>query len=85
MTRDDIIAALSALSLEDLSAIKAALDAEIQAKLHDLDTTGGLTPEERQRVVDGDKLSCVKLIRERTGLGLRDAKDYMDRALGRMP
>lgn len=85
MTRDDIIAALSALELEDLSMIRTALDAEIHAKLHELDATGALTPEERQLGVKGDKIGCVKLIRLRTGLGLRDAKDYMDRAFGRMP
>ena len=45
----------------------------------------GLTSDERSAVSGGDLMRCVKLIRERTGLGLRDAKAYMDRARGVSP
>lgn len=42
-----------------------------------------LTEDEKQAVRDRDPIGCVKSIRERTGLGLREAKDYMDRARGK--
>jgi len=41
---------------------------------------GSLTAEELAFVADGKLTRCIRSIRERLGLGLIDAKDYMDRA-----
>lgn len=79
MTREAIIAALSALSIEDLSAIRLAADAEINAKFAASDESCGISLLERSEIKSGNLIGCVKLIRERTGLGLRESKDIMDR------
>lgn len=43
----------------------------------------GLSPdveqEARSLVDSGKKIAAIKLVRERTGLGLKDAKDLVDR------
>ena len=42
--------------------------------------TNGLTADEQEALASHDLMRCVKLIRQRTGLGLRDAKNIMDHA-----
>ena len=37
-------------------------------------------PEIRAAIAKGRKVEAVKLVRERTGLGLKEAKDIVDRA-----
>lgn len=37
-------------------------------------------PEIRAAIARGRKVEAIKLVRERTGLGLREAKDLVDRA-----
>jgi ribosomal protein L7/L12 len=41
---------------------------------------GTLTDDERDAIDRRDLMAAVRSIRDRTGLGLRDAKEYMDRA-----
>ena len=46
---------------------------------------GFLTPEERELARGGNKIRTIKLVRERTGMMLKDAKDYVDKALDAEP
>jgi len=78
VTKNQIIGALSTLGLNALSEIKRALLDEIEAKIRGLDATGGLTPDEIDRINARDMIGCINLVRERTGLGLRESKDYVD-------
>ena len=41
-----------------------------------------LSPEVFQLLADGRKIEAIKLIREETGLGLRDAKELAEALLG---
>ena len=41
--------------------------------------TGELTRIEMRAVCEGKKIQAIKLVRERTGLGLREAKDLVDK------
>ena len=77
-TADQIIAALPEIGLNELCDIKRALLDEIEAKTRGLDATGGLTPDEIAQLDARDLIGCIKLVRNRTGLGLREAKDYVD-------
>lgn len=55
-----------------------------------LDRTGGansvfrdsslLTDEERSLLLEGNKIQAIKRVRERTGLGLKEAKDLVEGA-----
>jgi ribosomal protein L7/L12 len=38
-----------------------------------------LEPEVRSLLVDGQKIAAIKYVRERTGWGLQEAKDYVER------
>lgn len=44
-----------------------------------LQTAHELTPEVQRLVKKGQRLEAVKLIRERTGIGLREAKELVDK------
>ena len=39
-------------------------------------------PEVRAALVQGNKIAAIKLVRERTGLGLKEAKDLVEREPG---
>jgi large subunit ribosomal protein L7/L12 len=39
----------------------------------------GISPEVQQLVMQGKKIQAIKLLREQSGLGLREAKDIVDR------
>jgi ribosomal protein L7/L12 len=41
-------------------------------------TTQQLDPEEIKQLAAQDKIEAIKLVRERTGMGLRDAKEYVE-------
>lgn len=45
------------------------------------DPTSALTPEEERLVVAGEKIAAIKLVRQRTGMGLKDAKDLVEQAI----
>jgi len=38
------------------------------------------SPDVRAALADGNKIAAIKLVRERTGLGLREAKELVERA-----
>lgn len=42
---------------------------------------GVLPPQARQALAEGKKIEAIKLVREATGLGLKEAKDTVDRAI----
>ena len=61
------------------------LNASVKPKL---DPNYGLTDQEKKVFLDGcntingyigGKIPCIKLVRERTGLGLKEAKDIVER------
>ncbi|MUL46705.1 50S ribosomal protein L12 [Mycobacterium sp. CBMA293] len=39
----------------------------------------GVSPEVMRLAADGQKITAIKLLREQTGLGLKEAKDIVDR------
>jgi hypothetical protein len=40
--------------------------------------SGAVDPEVQQLVNDGRKIEAIKVVRTRTGMGLKEAKDYVD-------
>lgn len=81
-----VLGQLSDLTPAELSEVKAAVHEELERQLRTMGASGDLTEDEWERL-DGDLIGCVKMVRDRTGLGLRDSKDYVDRARakGRRP
>lgn len=78
-----VISQLSDLTPAELSEVKAAVDERLANHLRIISANDDLTAEE-WALVDGNNLmGCVRLVRDRTGLGLRDARNYMDRARAR--
>lgn len=71
---------LSDLTPAELSEVKAAVHEKLGSALRALGVNGDLTEEEWQRLEGGGLIDCVKMVRERTGLGLVDSKAYVDRA-----
>ena len=75
---------LSGLTPTELSEVKAAVDRQVACHfachLAALGANGDLTPEEWARIDSNELVGCCRMVRERTGLGLRDSKAYMDRA-----
>lgn len=43
------------------------------------DGVGGVSAEVRQLAARGDKIHAIKVLREQTGLGLKECKDVVDR------
>lgn len=78
-----ILGLLSDLTPTELSEVKAAVHEELERQLRILGANGDLTEEEWQRLETDSLLGCVKMVRERTGLGLVDSKGYVDRARAR--
>jgi len=78
-----ILGQLSALTPAELSEIKTAVHGELERQLRALGANGDLTEEEWKRLEEDSVLGCVKMVRERTGLGLVDSKAYVDRARAR--
>ena len=79
----NILAQLSDLTPTELSEVRAAVHEELERQLRTLGANGDLTEEEWQRLETDSLLGCVKMVRERTGLGLVDSKAYVDRARAR--
>lgn len=57
---------------------KAVMEACIERLLSSSENTR-LTAMEKQMCAVGERIKCVKSIRERLGVGLKEAKDIMDR------
>jgi hypothetical protein len=68
------------LTPTELSEVKAAVDEKLAQHLSTIGAVGDLTDEEWDRLEGGSLIGCVNMVRERTGLGLRDSKAYVDRA-----
>lgn len=47
--------------------------------------SNGLLAQEIETLKAGNKIEAIKMVRERTGLGLRDAKDLVDKAFPPKP
>lgn len=77
MTIESILEELPYMSSADLATLRDAIERQLGRVNAD-----GLTDIERATLESGDPLGCVKMIRNRTGLGLRDAKNIMDAARG---
>ncbi|WP_158288542.1 ribosomal protein L7/L12 [Ornithinimicrobium flavum] len=58
-------------------ADRAGVDAAELAKLRG-STQPGITPEIRRLVEDGEHIAAIKAYRQRTGAGLKEAKDAVD-------
>lgn len=80
-----VLGQLADLSPAELSEVKSAVNEALASHLRAIGANGFLTEEEWERL-ESDSLSragisgCVRMVRERTGLNLRDSKDYVDRA-----
>lgn len=79
MTIQSILEELPYMSSADIATLRDAIERQLGRVSSD-----GLTDLERATLESGDLIGCVKMIRNRTGLGLRDAKDLMDAARGRV-
>ncbi|HIY22985.1 MAG TPA: hypothetical protein H9837_01560 [Candidatus Brachybacterium merdigallinarum] len=64
-------------SLVDELAERAGLNRYEVAKIRE-DRAGRIPEECKQLVADGKVIQAVKVYRERTGAGLKDAKDAID-------
>jgi len=78
-----ILGQLSDLTPTELGEVRVAVHEELDRQLRTLGVNGDLTDEEWQRLETDSVLGCVKMVRERTGLGLVDSKTYVDRARAR--
>lgn len=77
-----ILEMLPGLNATDLGRLKDAVTIQHRDVLHQAGIAGELTEYELELLGDHNVMGVVKSIRDRTGLGLRDAKAYMDRARG---
>jgi ribosomal protein L7/L12 len=75
-----LINQLSDLNPAELGELKAALNGQLEHHLRDIGARGALTDDERLSLDNNNRLSCIKSVRNRTGLGLLDASAYVDRA-----
>jgi ribosomal protein L7/L12 len=58
------------------------LDLLLKANGIDPNSPAALSDRVRKAVADGRKIEAIKLYREETGLGLREAKDAVDKIMG---
>ena len=75
ITVDELIAASCALPDAQLGTLRRFVNAEFEARMK---RVNGLT-EEEQQLLARSKIDCVRAVRERTGLGLADSKEIVDR------
>lgn len=82
-----ILGQLTDLTPTELSELKAGVHEALERQLKTLGVNGELTEEEWERLESDSVLGCIKMVRERTGLGLVDSRAYVDRARtrGRKP
>jgi ribosomal protein L7/L12 len=70
-----MIEAIKGLSDSDLGTLRRFVNTEFEARMRHC---SALT-EEEQQLLARSKIDCVKAVRERTGLGLADSKELVDR------
>jgi ribosomal protein L7/L12 len=75
-----LINRLSDLNPAELGELKAALNGQLEHHLRDIGARGALSDDEWLSLDNNNRLSCIKSVRNRTGLGLLDASAYVDRA-----
>src|SRR4029077_8590122 len=75
-----IIDRLPNLTPAELGVAKAAVDEELTRQLRAMGVQGDLTTDEWKSLDENDPIRCIKKVRDRTGLGLRDSKAYVDQA-----
>ena len=75
-----VLGQLSDLTPVELGEVKRTVVNELESQLRALGVNGDLTEEEWKRLEGNKLIDCVKMVRERTGLGLVDSKAYVDRA-----
>lgn len=77
-----VLLAMIFLLISNIDSLKKKIDI-IDSKLNKIAKQVGV-PEEpindeiRQLVMEGKKIQAIKKLRDATGLGLKDAKDYVD-------
>ncbi len=81
---DAFMVFMKELNNAQLAELKHEVTTMLADRIRGLSATGALSEEEQLFLNKGDLMGCVRSIRDRTGLGLRDAKEYMDRARGKM-
>ena len=75
MTVDEMITAIQSLSDIDLGMLRRFVNDAFESRVRFFN---GLTEEERQ-LLTSSKLDCIKAVRRRTGLGLADSKELVER------
>jgi hypothetical protein len=73
--QDKYIELIRSLSDQDLGWLRRFVNAEYENRIRFMP---GLT-EEEQALLASSKLDCIKAIRNRTNLGLADAKELVER------
>lgn len=72
---DEIDALLDTMTLGELGMLRRRVNA---LYTHKAQYHQGLTPDEWGFLERKDFIGCIKAVRERTGLGLADAKEFVD-------
>jgi hypothetical protein len=73
---ESALAALKTLTNAELGELRLELDAQLKQNIG----TDGLTEDEWALLDASNKLQCVKDVRNRVGVGLAQAKEYVERA-----
>ena len=77
-TLEDLEDQIKELEIQPLGYLRRYINSEYETRIRFMP---GLTPEEQALFSRPDKLACVKAVRERTGLGLADSKEFVERWL----
>jgi large subunit ribosomal protein L7/L12 len=92
MTKDEMIKAIEGITVLELSELVKALEekfgvsAAAPVAVAAAPAAGGAAAEEKSgfdvilKAAGGNKISVIKVVREVTGLGLKEAKDLVDGA-----
>lgn len=80
-----ILDLMPSLTIAQLGHLRDEARCLQEEQLRQAGVTGDLTSDEREAVQRNDLMSAVRSIRDRTGLGLRDSKAYLDKARGMTP
>ncbi|WP_302295134.1 50S ribosomal protein L7/L12 [Pyramidobacter piscolens] len=88
MTKDEIISAIESMSVLDLADLVKALEEKfgVSAAAPVMMAAGAAAPAAEEKTefdvvlkeVGAQKLQVIKVVREVTGLGLKDAKDFVE-------
>ena len=73
-TLQGVLDQLSKLTPAELNLVKTSINDRLEQHMRDIGVNGDLTTEEWELLRENKLINCVKLVRERLGIGLRDAK-----------